>query len=99
VRPPELSSIDSLPDYLRWTSWSYYKFKDMEGLPEQLRDCPWIDGRGRQIRIFVEYLDDVKTFLSDRVRATASASYRIRENRLPAGVSAKGKSSSGESTI
>jgi hypothetical protein len=91
VRPPELSSIDSLPDYLRWTNATFYKFKDLETLPERLRDCPWIDGRGRQIRIFVEYLDDVKEFLTKRVTATASASYRIRENRLTAGVSEKKK--------
>jgi hypothetical protein len=87
VRPPELSSIDSLPDFLRWTNNKWYKFKDFEKLPDDLLECPWIDGRGRQVRILVEYLDDVQKFLEKRMHNFFYNSYTNRPGRLTATVS------------
>lgn len=62
--------------------------KDMAVLPESMRDCPWVDGRGNQVRIKIQYLEDVCGFLNKRYQDMASGAYLFPQERKREQVSA-----------
>jgi hypothetical protein len=87
VRPPELSSLDNIANYVRWTSSSEFDVRKIDALNMDQLTSPWIDGKGKQIRIRVEYLQDVKQFLEQTVADTTNGCYCHRTDRMLADVS------------
>jgi hypothetical protein len=59
IRPPELMPIDWLIGYSTYFVHSRFNLRREQKLPDELRQCPWIDGAGRQIKVRAKYLPTV----------------------------------------
>lgn len=62
LRPPELHCFCTLKDYLRIFS---FKSVGRYEAAEVLRESPWIDGSGNQVRIRQIYLQEAATWLNE----------------------------------
>jgi hypothetical protein len=69
VRPPELMAFDQLVSYTKWFQPVTFQKRTMEfKLPEELAECPLIDGAFRQVKFVSSTLQEVHDYLVEADR-------------------------------